>query len=105
MFGWIHYSFGCQNIDMYTELLMLALMPVGVVGLALGLSLIVKRSVLPALPFVLRITYLLYPIISSRGFQVAIDFKNPGVCSRFMHCRICVLVTGPRNMRLLRRAA
>jgi hypothetical protein len=78
LFFWLRFSPRCWGIPAETELLSFALAPVGIVVVYLAgvfayhhKVVDAKRKALTkALPFVLRITYLLYPIVSSRGFQV-----------------------------------
>jgi len=71
LFGWIpglHLS--CIGIHgLQNELLMYSLLPFGVVLAALGYCRARGGSMVAALPFVLRFTYILYPSVSSKGFQ------------------------------------
>ena len=51
------------------QLLVYTSLPLAVIGLIVAWSLQRHRSLVPALPFLLRFTYLIYPSISSKGFQ------------------------------------
>ena len=50
-------------------LLLFSLLPLGIILAGLGVSWGRQRSLVPALPPVLRLTYLFYPCVSSLGFQ------------------------------------
>jgi hypothetical protein len=51
------------------ELLVYSLLPLAMVVICCSFTWVLRRDVVSALPFVLRLTYLLYPAISSKGFQ------------------------------------
>ena len=86
VFGWIPgLNFKCLGVDsLAKELILYLLLPPIVAAVALVLSWCRLRSILPAIPFVLRLTFVLYPPVSSRGFQVLskctcfADEFNPG---------------------------
>jgi len=69
LFGWIpglHLS--CLGIHtLEAELLLNSLLPLLVILLSFAISWGRARSFAPALPFVLRLTYLLYPSVASKG--------------------------------------
>jgi hypothetical protein len=71
LFGWIpglHTS--CLGIEsLQGKLLIYTLLPLGIVVMTLGLSWARTRSLVPALPVVLRVTYFFYPSVASKGFQ------------------------------------
>ena len=71
LFGWIPgLRLSCFGIERLEHVLVLyALLPVAIITLAFAISWCRGRSLLPALPFVLRFTYVVFPIISSKGFQ------------------------------------
>jgi hypothetical protein len=69
LFGWIpglHLScLGIRTLE--AELLLNSLLPLLVILLSFAISWGRARSFAPALPFVLRLTYLLYPSVASKG--------------------------------------
>jgi hypothetical protein len=71
LFGWIpglHSS--CLGIKtLQSKLLLYSLLPLGVVVVAFALSAVRTRNLMSALPVVLRVTYLFYPSVASKGFQ------------------------------------
>ena len=71
LFGWIPgLRLSCIGIErLVHELVLYTLLPVALVAPALAISWCYRRSLVPALPFVLRFTYVVFPIISSKGFQ------------------------------------
>ena len=71
LFGWIPgLHLRCLGVTtLEGELLLYSLLPLGLVLAVLAFSWARHRSVVRALPFVLRLTYLLYPAVSSKGFQ------------------------------------
>ena len=52
------------------QLLFYVFFPLGVATLVVAAAYARHLTIVPALPFVLRWTYLLYPAVSSKGFQV-----------------------------------
>jgi hypothetical protein len=72
LFSWVpglHLQcFGVRTIE--SVLALYVAFPLGVALLAAAATYARHRTVLPALPFLLRWTYLLYPAVSSKGFQV-----------------------------------
>jgi len=71
IFGWIPglHLMCFQLRTLQAELLLYTLVPLGLVCAVLAVTRARKRSLMPALPFVLRVTYVLYPAVSSKGFQ------------------------------------
>ena len=71
LFGWIPgLHLRCLGVStLQGELILYSLIPLGIVLLILSISRLRYDSVVPALPLVLRLTYLLYPSVSSKGFQ------------------------------------
>ena len=71
LFGWIpglHLRcFGAGTLQ--AQLLVFSLLPLGIVLLAVGVAKARCGTMVPALPFVLRCTFLFYPAVSSKGFQ------------------------------------
>ena len=88
LFSWIpglHLQcFGVRTIE--SVLTLYVAFPLGVALLAAAGTYARHRTILPALPFLLRWTYLLYPAVSSKGFQVLgrcdcfADLDNATVC-------------------------
>ena len=69
-FGWVRgLNIHCLQLHLTDELALFTLLPFALVVLVLALSWSLRGTAVPTLPFVLRITYLVWPIISSRGFQ------------------------------------
>ena len=71
LFGWIPgLHLRCLGIaTLEGELLLYSLAPLALVLLGLAISWSCRRSLVPALPAVLRLTYLFYPSVASKGFQ------------------------------------
>ena len=71
LFGWIPglhlHCFGITALE--AELLLYSLAPLVLVLIGFAMSWLYHRSLVPALPFVLRLTYVFYPSVSSKGFQ------------------------------------
>ena len=66
--GWSLSCFGLAGLQ--TELLLMAAVPLIGVLAALALTFLSRRELLEALPFILRWTFLVHPLVSSKGFQV-----------------------------------
>jgi hypothetical protein len=71
LLGWIPgLHLRCLGItSLEEELLVYSLVPFAIVLVGCGVSWGRYRSVVPALPFIMRLTYLFYPAVSSKGFQ------------------------------------
>ena len=73
---------------MSDELLLYALVPLGIVILTFSCVGLRHRSLVPALPFVLRLTFFFYPAVSSKGFQTL----APCDCFRMVNdSKLCFL--------------
>ena len=77
-FGWMEDIFGwlpslhlsCLGISsIWDKLLLYTILPLVVIAIACGGAWTVHRSLVPALPFVLFWTYLVFPSVSSKGFR------------------------------------
>ena len=69
----------CLGVDsLQAKLLLYSALPVFLIACAIATSFLRSRSVVPALPFVLRLTYIFYPAVASLGFQTL------GACDCFV---------------------
>ena len=75
LFGWVPgLRLGCIGIErLVHELMFYTLLPISLIALALGISWCRHHSLLPMLPFVTRFTYVIFPIVSSKGFQAVAE--------------------------------
>ena len=92
LFDWIPgFDLRCFGIaTLEAEILLYSLVPLALVVVALAVAWLRHRSLVPALPFVLRLAYLLFPSVSSKGFQTL------GECDCFKQIdggRLCFLPT------------
>ena len=90
LFGWVPaLRLRCLGIAALSdELLLYALVPLGIVILTFSCVGLRHRSLVPALPFVLRLTFFFYPAVSSKGFQTL----APCDCFRMVNdSKLCFL--------------
>ena len=91
LFGWIPgLHLRCLGIStLQSELLLYSLMPMGIAFVLIAVSWTRWRTVFPALPWVLRLTYFFYPSVASKGFQTL------GTCDCFLQIdgsQLCLLL-------------
>ena len=102
LFGWIpglHLScLGIRTLE--AELLLNSLLPLLVILLSFAISWGRARSFAPALPFVLRLTYLLYPSVASKGASHS-DVHSWGLSVSRARVHVCGRLPDPGCLRLL----
>jgi hypothetical protein len=102
LFGWIpglHLS--CLGIHtLQAELLLNSLLPLLVLLLSFAISWGRARSFAPALPFVLRLTYLLYPSVASKGASHS-DMHSWDLSVSRARVHVCGRLPDPGCLRLL----